>query len=165
MEKLCTKCGRTLPVKCFNKSKGHLYGVSSQCKDCWKVYTKRYYASGKARVVFRKRRVAHPHWVWSTQTVTSHRKYGLEVLIDPRELEKRAREARFCAICGGELDWTPLRGKTHNDTPSLDRIDNTSTLTLENTQIVCHLCNRTKNNRTMKESIKYCERVIEYRSK
>lgn len=36
--KICTKCGRELPIERFSKDKHHKDGLKSQCKDCDRQY-------------------------------------------------------------------------------------------------------------------------------
>ena len=36
--KICSKCGRELPLECFGKHKSRKDGLQSYCKDCFKQY-------------------------------------------------------------------------------------------------------------------------------
>ena len=45
--KICSKCGRELPIDCFPADKKGKGGVSSQCADCRKAYYKQQYECGK----------------------------------------------------------------------------------------------------------------------
>lgn len=45
--KICSKCGRKLPLDCFSKCKSKKDGLQSYCKECRKQYDKQYYAEHK----------------------------------------------------------------------------------------------------------------------
>ena len=40
--KVCSKCGRVLPVEQFSKDKNRKDGFNNQCKECVAQYTKQY---------------------------------------------------------------------------------------------------------------------------
>ena len=42
--KVCTKCGENKPFSEYNKHKGGKFGLSGMCKECKKVYRKKWYA-------------------------------------------------------------------------------------------------------------------------
>ena len=46
--KICTKCGRELPLECFSKDKTKKDGLYCWCKECGKQYSKQYFAKHKA---------------------------------------------------------------------------------------------------------------------
>lgn len=43
--KICSKCGRELPIECFYKCKSNKDGLFCWCKDCQKQHRKQYYQS------------------------------------------------------------------------------------------------------------------------
>ena len=146
-EKKCSKCKKLVPVERFVKSAYVEDGYYSWCKDC-------------CRVAQQVRKTKRPYYYWSIATLSNYRQAGYEVLIENTELEEKACQARFCDICGCELDWMPDKGVTKPMSPSLDRIHNGAMVCMENTQIICHLCNVTKGPRSMDEFIEYCKLVI-----
>ncbi len=162
MEKRCTECKRMLSPDNFTRNRALKSGLRSRCKDCMSVYYKQR-TTEYTRNASRKYKVAHPYSSWAIHTISSHKVNGFEVLIDTPALAFKARQTYCCEICGCELDWTPLKGKSQDNSPSLDRINNLAIMTLENTQIVCRLCNTKKGKQTMEELFTWCKKVIEYR--
>ena len=46
--KMCTKCGRELPLSEFTKNKASKDGLRAYCKECQKEYKKEYYENNQA---------------------------------------------------------------------------------------------------------------------
>lgn len=59
--KVCSKCGRELPLDCFPVDKKGKCGVSSQCADCRREYFKQHYECGKRFVDSCKTQCAKCH--------------------------------------------------------------------------------------------------------
>lgn len=57
--KICTKCGRALPLDRFTTAKGYKYGRYSKCKECCAKESKEYYAKNKNKVCTYKREWRH----------------------------------------------------------------------------------------------------------
>ena len=51
--KICSKCGRELPLDNFYKYNRGKYGVFSECKDCYKARVKEYYEQNKEKIILR----------------------------------------------------------------------------------------------------------------
>lgn len=103
-------------------------------------------------------------WKWAKASIWSHKKDKHDVRFNANDLHEKAKDVTRCPICNTELDWTVggnKKGKSSNNSPSLDRTDNAGVLTLDNVQIICRQCNTTKGARTMEEFIKYCKLVAE----
>ncbi|KKL88039.1 hypothetical protein LCGC14_1928720 [marine sediment metagenome] len=162
--KKCIKCGRVLPLDNFGRDKTLKSGLRSRCKECTGIYYKQR-TSEYTRKADQQYKLAHPYSSWAVHTISSHKVRGFEVLIKTPDLAVHARAAYYCAICGCALDWTPLKGRPQDNSPSLDRINNLAVMTLENTQIVCRFCNTKKSKQTMDELVVWCKKVIEYRSR
>ena len=160
--KKCSKCKRILPLHCFGKDKTLKSGLRSQCRECTGTYYRKR-TTEYTKNASRKYKMAHPYSSWAVHTISSHKINGFEVLIDTPALASRAKQTYYCEICGCELDWTPLKGKPRDNSPSLDRINNLASMTLENTQIVCRFCNTRKGKQTMDELMEWCKKVIKYR--
>lgn len=71
-----------------------------------------------------------------------------------------AYNTEICPICGVKLDYAPFKGKIQDNSPSLDRINNEISISLDNSWIICNSCNRTKSNRTLKEFKEYMQNAI-----
>jgi len=175
MNKICTKCKQSKDLSCFYNKKDGKNGVDSICKQCRCSYA----SSRKVEniIAFKKWRTLHseqhkiiqinsrknnPIRVWCNSTLYHHKKEGFNICITQEELKHIAKETLVCNICGCVLNWTPYtsNGKTQQNSPSLDRINNDTIITKENIQIICHQCNRTKGERTMEEFINYCKMVV-----
>lgn len=52
-------------------------------------------------------------------------------------------------------------GKTQDDSPTLDRLNNEDFINLDNIQILCCQCNNFKRDRTIPELIEWCKKAIE----
>ena len=162
MDRTCTWCHKTKPLDCFALRLNSRYkdGISTYCRDCQKEYQKKRRVSGEENKVRRAHTKKHPYRAWAISTIQHHKQKKLEVTFNYMDLTELARESDRCNICHCELDWTPHKGRTFDNTPSLDRVDNAAIVTMENIQIVCHLCNTTKNKRTMSQFIEYCKTVL-----
>lgn len=49
-EKICQRCGRSLPVSNFCKNKRQKDGLNTWCKECTRAYKVQYYAENKERL-------------------------------------------------------------------------------------------------------------------
>jgi len=149
--KRCTKCGEFLEKdKYFSKDKRKRDGFRTSCNECNK----------KKR---REWRINNKFLSWSYGVIYNHIARGFRVIITPKELEKIAEEMDTCHVCDISLDYTRGKGVGVNrdHTPTLDRMNNGQRITIDNINILCHRCNRTKTDRTMKEFIKYCKMVAD----
>ena len=160
MEKTCTKCKRILSLECFGKDKRLRDGLQTQCKGCTQKRYNRWYTKKTSKETKRQWKAKNPYVAWASTTLSAHRIRGCEVLISTSELKAMAEQARYCKICGCELNWIVGKGKIMNNSPSLDRTDNTAVMATGNVQIVCCSCNTTKRDRSMDEFIEYCRLVI-----
>jgi 5-methylcytosine-specific restriction endonuclease McrA len=148
--KTCWVCHRTLPITDFYKSNTRHDGHQSKCKECQRRDDKIYLRSDEVRT-------------WARYTIASHKKCGYKVEFSVTELVEFLNGDTHCKICGKKLDFsvgTKNSGVKHYS-PSLDRVDNAGVLTLENIQLLCQECNRTKGNKTMRDFINYCSMVAE----
>lgn len=134
--KICSSCNKLLPKLNFNPLK-------SICKDCERNYDA-------------NRRVRR----WARKTLADHKKNGYEILITVDTLEDIAESTKICKWCGVDLQWEYGKGTVVNS-PSLDRIDNESTITVDNIEIICRTCNLAKSNRTKLEFKEHIKRMYE----
>lgn len=98
---------------------------------------------------------------WATLTKSQHKRRGFKISLRHFDLKKLAKNTTHCNICGILLDWD-VNSKLNSRSPSLDVLNPyRKELVLDNVQIVCHVCNRTKQNRDMESFVEYCKRVVE----
>ena len=98
--------------------------------------------------------------IWCANTIYNHSKRGHIIEITKDELFEMSKHSAMCPICGTELRWTQGNGYTY-DSPTLDRIDNESILSIENIWIICTTCNNHKSNKPFNKFIEYCRMVVE----
>lgn len=96
--------------------------------------------------------------VWSNRTIYYHSLNGIVCNFLPKDLQLMAIKSFNCDYCRKELDWSG--GKRRHNTPSLENIDLKTELFLEDISIVCWECNSTKSNRTLRDFIEYCKKIL-----
>jgi 5-methylcytosine-specific restriction endonuclease McrA len=108
--------------------------------------------------------IMHPVRRWAISSISSHKTRGYKLNISINEVEKLATNTEFCPICGIKLDYSRHRGLgpgPQPNSPSLDRIENTDTLNIDNVWVICIRCNNHKSDKSMKEFVEYCRHVVE----
>jgi len=187
--KVCNKCGKEKPISEFHKNRNSKDGLNSWCKKCHKEYRdenkekikekwREYYQNNRERISeykkeYRKNnkekikeynkeyRKKYPVKTWCQKTISSHKRSGYKVLFNWKDLFLIAKQTKYCPFCGVKLKWK-YGIEQKDNSPSLDRIDNENILRLNNTQIICYKCNRTKSDRTIVELAKWCKRFLYY---
>jgi len=134
----CSDCKKEKPIEEFyqNQSKKTKRQYAYYCKGCGQ---KRY---EKYRISF-----------WSSNTIQQHKKVGCSINFTPSELTKKAKETKHCLFCKCELGWH--NNGIQNNSPTLERLNNDTNLTLQNIAILCYQCNSTKRDRTLLEFANY----------
>ncbi len=141
--KACTKCGIEKEVnkenfnRRYDKGKRHLF--RSECKDCYNAYTR-----GNPRYL-RKALIRHAR--------TRALKKGLEFDLKYEDLNY----PDYCPVLGIKLKHGYGKGKDRENSPSIDRIDNTKGYTVDNVIIISVLANSIKTSATPEQIIKVGE--------
>lgn len=176
MFKNCNDCG-------LSKSVSEFYHRSDRsapefiCKLCRNLRSQKWHLKNRKKIVLRKRRYHalnrtseakrdrqwirdHPYRYWANLVLQRH-KQTFEVVITRLELEELAMHSNSCFYCGEILDWSVgTKGrKPKNNSPSIDRLNNSHTVTRNNIVICCFRCNSTKRDRTLKEFVQYCQMI------
>lgn len=83
--KICSKCGRELPLECFGRHKRMKDGLQAYCKECNKQYLKQYYAE--------------------------HAEYSKQYYADNAEARKEYKKQYYATIEGyaRSIRWTNLQ--------------------------------------------------------
>lgn len=165
--KVCSKCRTIKPVSEFFKNKNTKDGLQAWCGKCMNKYYKNYYQKNKERLrkyykkYQRKYQKNNPIKVWCHRTITYHKQKGFALTFTNKELSPMAEKIKYCPICECKLDWKygSKNKRPQIDSPTLDRINNKKTLTLNNIQILCHRCNSAKGQMNMKEFVEYCSMI------
>ena len=77
-----------------------------------------------------------------------------------QELYQIASKADSCFVCGVALDWRlGNKARMNRLSPTLDRLENEDVIRADNIVILCYKCKATKQDRTFKEFLDYCEAV------
>lgn len=145
-KKYCPGCDNILNSDKFydgERSKGK----SGVCKECHKKQGRKRYNTEDGY----KRH-------WAKGTIRNHKKRNHKILFTVEELFQYIKNKKECELCNCLLEWG--KGKISPNSPTLDRKDNEKIITLENILITCHGCNAGKDNGTLEEYVKRCERVI-----
>ena len=137
-KKYCSKCDRILSTSEFTISYKGSKNCHSICKLCMIDYK-------------RENHVRE----WCRQTLSSHKRRGYIVNLTIDALYDIVKNKPHCYICGQQLQWKNGNGYNTN-CPSLDRVNNESSISDNNIIILCHECNRTKGAKPFDEFIEYC---------
>lgn len=160
---VCSKCGEEKTIDHFYKSKSNRSGFMSHCKKCgheacrisFQRNKKKYYKTAKT---FRE---SHPRWAWANDTLKAHRKRGFNVIVSLKELTKIAEDTDHCFLCGTKLRYRGEFGKMIPSSASWDRLYNEDEMRMDNTAILCSMCNRTKGERPLNQFIEYCKMIAD----
>lgn len=97
MTKTCPRCGRELPVECFNPHKTAKDGRKSICKDC----------DHSARVAGKRKSVNPLERYSKFELIDELKRRGFDVLVNPmpRDLMLRLKQAGFV----GELQFVETK--------------------------------------------------------
>jgi len=158
--KQCKKCGEIKSITEFHKAKGCKYGVRNICKSCINARMKIYRANPMVKQKNQQWSLDHPYRRWAISSISSHRYHRFIVNISIDELENLAEKTTHCQYCGKLLNWDlQNKGRQLHDSPTLDRINNEPTLSLDNTKIICYFCNRAKMNLNFNEFIQWISSI------
>ena len=159
--KMCSECREVKSTSEFYKQSARLDGLSSQCKECKDAQQRKYRSRPEVKERIARYKTNKRHRYWAQETLSSHRKRGVEVNMSIDELETLAIRTTACEICGTKLCWEKGRGFT-NSSPTLDRMGNEPTIEEKNILILCRRCNTSKSDRTLNEFVDYCRQVVNW---
>jgi|TARA_A100000171_G_scaffold33006_1_gene31388 hypothetical protein len=143
--RVCTKCGvkkelnKTNFIPRYGKEKHVAKGFRSDCRECYNKLTR-----GNPRYL-RKALLRHA------------KKRALNKGLDFNLTLEDLTYPDVCPILGIKLKHGYGKGKDRENSPSIDRIDNTKGYTLDNVIIVSVLANSIKNSATPEQIIKVGE--------
>lgn len=130
--KKCLKCGEEKSLSDYRTSRGRngKNYLLNKCKSC--SYKLQNENKSRAKVIIDNAR-------------RRAKKKGLEFNLKVSEIELPTH----CPVFGFELDYT--HSKSHFNSPSLDRTDNSVGYTKENSRIISQKANQIKNNSSVEE--------------
>lgn len=119
------------------------------------------YSDTTGREWAKQRQRNQPRRLWAIAARNAHKKKGLRLYFTLDDLDQLACQSENCTLCGRSLNWRPFLGHTRDNSPSMDVINPRKwRLFLDDIQIVCHQCKRTKGNRDMPEFLEYCREIL-----
>ncbi len=106
--KLCTKCGKTKPLKEFCRHRGKKDGLNSHCRDCTRIANNRYRDSDPGKVAIRevnkKYRKTESGKEVRRNSLKKYYKKNPDHLIATRIANNAVRDGRLqehpCVVCG-----------------------------------------------------------------
>lgn len=98
--------------------------------------------------------------LWAYNTRNGHKR-RVSVLFSREELYLLSKQTEKCVYCGINLTYLNTYQGNAKETASLDNRDLKNVLTINDVDIICYSCNRTKSNRTQEEFLNYCKGVVE----
>jgi hypothetical protein len=172
--KTCTKCDLSKSVLDFHKSKTQKYGVSSICKSCAKIATKKWGDENRDKRLLNSRAYEKNN----KESISARKKFKRESMtLDDRfkHLIKNAKSRKEYLV---SIDALYLQKVYENqkglcaytklpllavgnqlNTMSLDRIDSSKDYTEDNIQLVCVAINKMKLDMTEDRFIELCSLV------
>lgn len=151
----CELCQTVKPNSAFARSHFNSRGLRRSrmpgvCRKC---------DTARARARRDRKYESDPYGAWLEKSYASHVRAAFDIRANGSELVKLAKKTTRCRICDCVLDWKGNRSNGNDRRPTLDRKNNESYISIDNVQIICRKCNRTKSDRTMSEFIEYCKNV------
>ena len=141
----CCICNITKDISNFYKHE--LIRHKPRCKECMKNKTKKYYYKSI-------------YYTWARKSIYTHKLKKCIINISTSDLEKIAKNTKYCNICGKNLNWNTNR-KYSTNSPTLDRINNELLIDKSNVWILCRDCNTHKFNKPMRDFVEYCKMIVE----
>lgn len=148
----CSKCKKFKPLGDFvndNRlaSMNIRYGKSYQCKECRKEYQDKWNKMERAKEIHalneKIRRERHPERTMVVNAKIRARENGLEFNLKKEDIVI----PEFCPVLGIKLVFGT--GKLHDNSPTLDRIDNNKGYTKDNIQVISWRANKIKGYATI----------------
>ena len=137
-QKRCPSCGKVKPFSEYNKNRGTIRGIQTQCKDCRKIISK----ISHIRTINKLKQDPFKYRV--TMIKASLRVYGIKD-VERSFIEKWIKESEICPYCNTAINI---------DDYSIDHLQPRSRGgpdTFDNLHLVCKSCNVMKGNLTDSE--------------
>lgn len=158
----CNKCKRNLPDENFTLRKDSMK-LRKVCKECTTLNMRKWRTDNpdkNASAIKRGRDRYNDIETYCHRASAKKRNdERYETSLTYEELLIIANVTDTCPICGTKLNYSKGKGHGMDNSPSLDRLNNETTVTKDNVWIICNKCNRTKSNRSLKEFAEYCAMV------
>jgi hypothetical protein len=174
LRKQCKECYKIKQKERHTKwKKTHIEQIKIQQKNwynnnkehCSNVNKINYIKNKEKYIETRKKyyRNRDPFITWADMIIHGHEKNGCIIKVNREYLINLARNTTECKICKTKFLYKFGNGY-NNKNPSLDRINNEMEIREDNIQIICKLCNTTKNNRSLEEMDQWVKNWISFRN-
>jgi len=145
LKKVCSKCGRSLPLSEFYKNKNYKDGLRSHCKNCRKEYQKEYRKTHKEQQKeYKKEYDKAPS---GRYTQYRHRAKHKNRVFQLTLAQFEAIITKPCIYCGS------------NTNVGIDRIDSGKGYIPGNVAPCCTMCNKMKLDHSTEKFLHHCERI------
>lgn len=166
--KICRKCKEEKPIFEYHKDKTKKYGVTTICKPCARIETRKYYKANTQHILEHQRRYSKFYIPKHTKDIDSRLKElctkakgrtNKEFNLVPQNLiDLWAKQDGKCAYTG--LPLVPTANQFN--TVSLDRVDSSKGYIVGNIQLLCTAINRMKLDYDEKVFIQFCHLVSQH---
>lgn len=153
--KICCVCLKEKNKGEFNKRDGGY--LRSSCKRCCLDKDILRYGRNPQKGRLKNKRLrdtCSAQKLWARATYGQHKAKGIKFNFTVKELENFAYSFDNCSMCELPINWN--NNKIQDNSPTLENINCKNLLDLKDVDILCFSCNRTKQDRTMKEFVNYC---------
>ena len=146
----CSRCKVSQNESGFHKDIGAKNGYTSWCKNCNRMYHETLKKENpvlyRAKMTFKRNE-------------NNCKKYRIPFDITVQDLIDMQKESDTCQCCSGPFDFNVGGSRKHK--PTLDRIIPELGYVRSNVKMICHTCNRIKNNGTLEQ----LEQIVRYMKK
>lgn len=157
--KRCSKCGYRKPVSEYYAKATGRAGLQSWCKECCRtlVNDKHRADPEKYRAGQAEDRAANPERGMLYAARTRAKRKGIPFTLTLEDIFIPER----CPLCGVKLTRNTGKRGPGNASPALDRSDPGKGYVPGNILVICHACNRRKDDMTGEQHIEFGRQIIE----
>lgn len=169
--KVCSKCGRELPLNEFYKNKGMKDGHKNECKECFKQRQKQYYKGNRDTILEQTKQYRQEHKEHYAEYFKEHKEEKAEYdkqynstpmgralnLIGSYKYEDKKHNRGECTLTAkwiiDNIFTQPCHWCNKTDWRKIgcDRIDNDKPHTPDNVNPCCEECNKKRGRKTYEE--------------
>lgn len=156
---ICSDCGenKSFTADYFRKNPRSRYGLLTRCKDCERIYARRFKRTTQDREnqILRRRTPEGRMRMIATQENRRARKFGIPgsgITLQDLQQKYQSQEGK-CYYCSKPLDTTFELDHMHP-------IVHNGLHEPNNCALACRWCNRSKGGKTMQEWLPYLEKFV-----
>ena len=146
--RVCTKCGKELPMARFMKNAKSKGGRTSTCRDCVNARLRERHRQGSLVAAQDRDPAGYRARALRSAMAQRAKRFALPYdrdILTHRYIKEWLLRTPSCPCCGRPFDFTFKHdGVPHGDGPSLDRFDPVKGYVVGNIALICWRCNRVK---------------------